>query len=396
MSQQGKSSKRYSQTIETYLTKKYWNKFRPFIKNKETPFLVMDLKIVKKNYTRLQHAMPYAKIYYAVKANPATEIISLLADLGSNFDIASINELDQIMEAGVPPERISFGNTIKKQKDIDYAFQKGLRLFACDSKEELKKIAASAPGSKVFFRLLTEGSGADWPLSKKFGCHPSMIYNLVIMARDMNLVPYGISFHVGSQQRDIGQWDNAISQCKYLFTTLKEEKIYLKNINLGGGLPSRYRVKTQGLKKYAMEITRFLKEDFGDKMPEISIEPGRSLVADAGIIVSEIILISKKSASDMFKWIYLDIGKFNGLIETLDESIQYPIFSERQGKRKEVILAGPTCDSMDILYENFKYKLPENLRIGDRLYINSAGAYTRSYSSVEFNGFPPLKMYILR
>jgi ornithine decarboxylase len=382
--------------IENHFKKPYLNKLRKFIKNKETPFLVIDLKVIRKNYLKLKSGFPYAKIYYAVKANPAPEIISLLADLGSCFDVASIYELDRVMELGVSADRVSYGNTIKKEADIEYAYKKGVRIFACDSKEELKKLARSAPGSKIFFRLLMEGSGADWPLSKKFGCHPTMIYNLVHMAHDMKLCPWGISFHVGSQQRDIGQWDNAIAQCKYLFSALKQEGIQLKMINMGGGLPARYTKKTLSIRKYASEITRFLKEDFGNAMPHIVIEPGRSLVAEAGIILTEVVLVSKKSSTDLYKWVYLDIGKFNGLIETLDESIKYPIFSERRGPEREVILAGPTCDSVDILYENFKYKLPDNLKVGDKLYIASTGAYTKSYSSVEFNGFPPLKMYIMR
>jgi ornithine decarboxylase len=381
---------------ESLYGKVTWQKFRNFIRNKESPFLVIDLNTIKKNYNQLKRLMPFASIYYAVKANPAVEIISLLADLGSSFDVASVPELERVLETGVTPDRISFGNTIKKEKDIEYAYKQGIRMFACDSREELKKIDRSAPGSKVFFRLLTEGSGADWPLSKKFGCHPSMIYELVLMARDMDIIPYGISFHVGSQQRDIGQWDNAISQVKYLFSSLAEEKVKLEMINLGGGLPAQYRTRTQSLKKYTAEITRFLKEDFGEDLPEIIIEPGRSLVAEAGLIVCEVVLISKKSSTDLFDWVYLDVGKFNGLIETLDEAIKYPIVSEKSSVLEEVILAGPTCDSMDILYEHFKYSLPEDLEIGDRLYILSSGAYTKSYSSVEFNGFPPLKMYILR
>jgi len=386
----------YASIVSEYFSKKTWQKIKNFVQNKETPFLIMDLSVVKRNYNRLKRLLPYAQIFYAVKANPAVEIISLLADLGSSFDVASVPELDRVLEAGVSPDKISFGNTIKKEKDIAYAYRQGVTLFACDSREELKKIERAAPGSKVFFRLLTEGSGADWPLSKKFGCHPSMIYELVLMARDMNVEPFGISFHVGSQQRDIGQWDNAIAQCRYLFDSLKEDKIELKMINLGGGLPAQYRTHTQSLKKYAEEITRFLKEDFGDNMPKIFIEPGRSLVAEAGVVVSEVVLISKKSKADLFPWVYLDIGKFNGLIETLNEAIKYPIICEKPGFLTETILAGPTCDSMDILYENFKYRLPEDITIGDKVFILAAGAYTKSYSSVEFNGFPPLKMYILR
>jgi len=213
----------------------------------------------------------------------------------------------------------------------------------------------------------------------------------------MNLIPYGLSFHVGSQQRDIGQWDDAIAQCRYLFTSLEDADISLKMINLGGGLPAKYLRPTYGIEIYAKEITRFLKEDFGENMPEILIEPGRSIAGEAGVIVSEIIMISKKSTSNHYSWVYLDIGKFGGLIETMNEAIKYPIFTDTLQNSlndlEEVILAGPTCDSADILYEKFHYRLNKSIKEGDRVYILSAGAYTASYSSIEFNGIPPLQVY---
>ena len=148
------------------------------------------------------------------------------------------NELDQLIKLGIEPDRISYGNTIKKERDIRYFYECGVRLFVTDSEQDLRKIAVHAPGSKVFFRLLTEGKGADWPLSRKFGSHPDMTYSLAILARDLGLEPYGLSFHVGSQQRDIGAWDDAISKCTYLFQSLKKDQnISLKMINMGGGFP---------------------------------------------------------------------------------------------------------------------------------------------------------------
>jgi ornithine decarboxylase len=220
-----------------------------------------------------------------------------------------------------------------------------------------------------------------------------MVFSLAKKAKELGLIPYGISFHVGSQQRDVGKWDDAISQCRYLFESLKKEGIELKMINMGGGLPSRYISPTMGIGEYAKEITRFLNEDFPEGIPEILIEPGRSLVGDSGTIVAEVVLISKKARVSPYRWVYLDIGKFSGLIETLDEAIKYPIYTEAEGKETEVILAGPTCDSMDILYEDYKYNLPISLKEKDRVYILTTGAYTASYSSVYFNGFPPLKVY---
>lgn len=374
-------------------------KIRNFAKNKETPFLVIDLKRVAQGFKELQSSMRGAKIYYAVKANPNDEVLLLLNTLGSYFDVASRYEIDQLLKLGISPDRLSFGNTIKKEKDIAYAYEKGIRLFTTDSHSDVKKLAKHAPGSMITFRLLIDGEGADWPLSRKFGAHPDMIYRLIKEAKRLKLDPYAVSFHVGSQQRDIGQWDSAIARCRYLFDALKADNIHLRAINLGGGFPAKYIQPTASTKEYARLIKQYLKEDFGSDDLEIILEPGRSIAGDAGIIFSDVVLISNKSETLDTRWVYLDIGKFSGLIETLNEAIKYPISVEGKEKAKKkspVILAGPTCDSCDILYENYQYQLPDNLKEGDTINIFSTGAYTTSYSSVNFNGFPPLTVYILK
>ncbi|WP_372739656.1 type III PLP-dependent enzyme [Neptunomonas sp.] len=379
------------------LSPENWNKIKAFSDNKETPFIVVDLNTVREKYVELKQGFDYARIYYAVKANPAKEVLSLLADLGSNFDIASIYELDKVLECNVSADRCSFGNTIKKRKDIAYFYEKGVRLFSTDSEADLRNIAEFAPGSRIYVRILTEGSeGADWPLSRKFGCSPEMAIELAALAKELGLDPYGISFHVGSQQREIDAWDGAIAKVKVVFERLfSEHGIALKMINMGGGFPAQYIQKTNDFSTYVEEITRYLTEDFPDLVPEVILEPGRSLLGDSGVIVSEIVLISRKSQTAMERWVYTDVGKFNGLIETLDECIKYPLYTECEGEEEAVVLAGPTCDSMDIMYENHKYELPLSLEIGDRLYWMATGAYTSSYCSVEFNGFPPLKTYFI-
>ncbi|MDD5039573.1 MAG: type III PLP-dependent enzyme [Patescibacteria group bacterium] len=384
--------------LERYMTREEFEKIKQFGKGKETPFLVVSLSKVAQKYDELKKNFPYGKIYFAIKACPIDEVISLLHARGSCFDVASPNEIDKVLRLGVPPEKISFGNTIKKERDIAYAYQKGVRLFATDAPSDVEKLARQAPGSKVFMRIMCEGGNADWPLSKKFGAHPDLIYKIAQRVQEAGLIPYGVSFHVGSQQRDIGQWDNAIAQTKYLFESLRKDKgITLRMINLGGGLPASYIQPTQPLTTYAKEITRFLREDFGDNMPEILIEPGRSIMAEAGVIVTEIVMVSKKSTSANISWVYFDAGKFNGLIETMNESIKYPIFVDgpKSKETKEVILAGPSCDSMDTLYETYKYKLPKDIKEGDRAYVLSTGAYTASYCSVFFNGFSPMKFYVM-
>jgi len=386
----------YHFPLQDYISNEKFEKIKSFSERKETPFLLIDLNIIKGKFLELQKRLPFSKIYYAIKANPLPEVLTLLKELGSNFDIASIQELDLVLGLGISPDRVTYGNTIKKSKHIKYAYDKGVRIFASDSEEDLINISENAPGSKVFFRILADNTSADWPLSKKFGAHLDLIFNLVVKCKEKGMEPYGLSFHVGSQQRDVGQWESALSKCSSLFNLLEEEKgIKLKMINLGGGLPSHYNYPIGSIEEYSKEIERYLHDYFGDELPEIFIEPGRSIVGDSGIIISEVVLVSSKTKMDKSRWVYLDIGKFGGLMETLDELIKYPIYTEKTGDAREVILAGPTCDSMDILYEKYKYLMPETLSVGDKVYFFTTGAYTQSYSSISFNGFPPLKAYIL-
>ncbi|HKI61768.1 MAG TPA: type III PLP-dependent enzyme [Mariprofundaceae bacterium] len=383
--------------IEDYYDPEKFADIKKFADTQETPFVVIDRRIIKEHYNDLSGNFPFAKIYYAVKANPGNEILTLLRDQGSCFDIASPYELDKVMALKVSPDRCSYGNTIKKRKDIRYFYEKGVRLFVSDSELDLRNIAQEAPGSRIYIRLLTEGSHtADWPLSRKFGCPTDMAIDLLLLAKELGLEPYGLSFHVGSQQRDISAWDSAIDKVKTIFDWLKKEHdVQLKMINMGGGFPANYLNRTNDLATYAEEIKYYLHEDFGDDLPEIILEPGRSLCSNAGVLVSEVVLVSRKSQSALHRWVYTDVGKFSGLIETLGEAIKYPIYTEKTGEEEECVLAGPTCDSADIMYEDYKYELPLSLEIGDRLYWFSTGAYTTSYSAVEFNGFPPLKQYFV-
>ena len=381
----------------SYYSPAEWDKVLTFAATRETPFLVVLLDRVRRKFEEFRMGFPGAKIYYAVKANPGDELLTLLRDLGSYFDIASIYELDKVLALGISPERLSFGNTIKKARHVREAYDKGVRLFATDCEADIRNLAREAPGSRIFFRLLMDAvtSDSDWPLSRKFGCQPRMLTELVPLAADLGLDPYGVSFHVGSQQREIPAWDAAIAQARALFEWTKGKNIHLKAINMGGGFPADYLIKSNALSVYAEEINRYLGSHFGDAIPEIYLEPGRGLVGDAGVLASEVVLISKKSKTDLKRWVYTDVGVFNGLMETIDESIKYPVYTGKEGETGDVIMAGPTCDSLDIIYEHFKYQLPLSLAIGDRIYWLSTGAYTASYSSVEFNGFPPLTTYYL-
>jgi len=360
------------------------------------PCLVVDLDVVRDNYTSFAKALPDTRVFYAVKANPAPEVLSLLASLGSCFDTASVVEIEQALAAGATPDRVSFGNTIKKERDIARAFALGVRLFAVDCEAEVEKIARVAPGSKVFCRILCDGTGADWPLSRKFGCAPEMAPRVLEHAHRLGLSAYGVSFHVGSQQGNPGMWDGALKSASEIFRDLAERGIQLQMVNLGGGFPTRYLKNVPAVKAYGQAIFRALSKHFGNRIPETIIEPGRGMVGNAGVIEAEVVLVSKKSEDDSVRWVFLDIGKFNGLAETTDEMIRYPIRTAADGSSTTpCVIAGPSCDSVDVLYEKEPYQLPISLEIGSKVLIEGTGAYTTTYSSVGFNGFPPLESFVI-
>jgi ornithine decarboxylase len=374
------------------------DRIRDFLsrRTEDGPCLVLDLDIVRGNYLALARALPDTRVFYAVKANPAPEVLNLLTALGSCFDVASLGEVEMVLQTGAGPERISYGNTIKKERDIARAFELGVRLFAVDSMAEVDKVARAAPGSRVFCRILCDGDGADWPLSRKFGCAPELAPDILEHAKRHGLHAYGVSFHVGSQQMNPDAWDAALAASAEIFRACAERAIVLGMVNLGGGFPARYLKKVPTVERFGAAIFRALSKHFGNRLPETIIEPGRGLVGSAGAIEAEVVLISRKSAGEEVRWVYLDIGKFGGLAETMEEAIRYPIRTPRDGDvTAPCIIAGPTCDSADVLYEKQPYALPVSLEIGDKVLIEGTGAYTTTYSTVAFNGFPPLRSYVI-
>ncbi|MFD1333086.1 type III PLP-dependent enzyme [Methylopila musalis] len=366
-------------------------------KNSDQPILVVDSEIVRDNFAKIARALPDTRVFYAVKANPAPEILQLLADMGSCFDCASVVEIDMALATGVTADRISFGNTIKKERDVAAAFARGVGLFAVDCREEVEKVARQAPGARVFCRILADGAGAEWPLSRKFGCVPEMAADVLEHAHRNGLTAYGVSFHVGSQQNNVGAWDGALASAAAIFRDCAERGIALSMVNLGGGFPTRYLKDIPAVDAYGESIFEGLRRHFGNRIPETIIEPGRGMVGNAGVIEAEVVLVSKKSdAADELRWVYLDIGKFGGLAETMDEAIRYPIRTGRDGDDvSPCVLAGPTCDSADVMYEKAPYALPVSLEIGDKVLIEAAGAYTTTYAAVAFNGFAPLASVVI-
>ncbi len=356
-----------------------------------TPCLVLDVDRVEENFRALRRALPLARIYYAVKANPAVPVLERLVRLGSSFDAAGIEEVEACLSVGAAPEAISFGNTIKKVSAIRRAHAAGLSLFAFDSAEELAKLAEHAPGARVYCRILVENEGAEWPLSRKFGTTVESARDLMIRAGELGLDPYGLSFHVGSQQTRTDAYEAAIGRVGMLFTDLRRAGVEVKMVNLGGGFPARYSTEVPDIDSFALAITRALTAAFGNALPEIAVEPGRYIVGDAGVVSSEVVLVSQRTAGDPLRWVYLDIGRFGGLAETEGESIRYRITTPHDGEPTgPVAIAGPTCDGADILYERSSYRLPLALTHGERVELLATGAYVSTYASQGFNGFAPL------
>ena len=354
------------------------------------PTLVLDVDRVETQYHALKAGLGHADIHYAVKANPHRDILSRLVALGSHFDAASRGEIELCLSLGAKPHTVSYGNTVKRSADIAYAHAVGITLFSADADEELEKIAEHAPGAQVYIRLIVEMSQADWPLSRKFGCDRDTALRLLDYAKALGLHPVGFSFHVGSQTRRADMWGPTLEQLAKIWDAAKTAGHDLTLLNIGGGFPAFYGEAIEAPTDYATRVMELVTSHFG-RVPRIMAEPGRGLVAEAGVIVAEVVLTARKSDRDMHRWVYLSIGRFSGLAETEGEAIRYQFITPRDGDPVgPCIVAGPSCDSADVLYEKRPMNLPLTLKSGDKVIIRNTGAYTSTYSSVCFNGFPPL------
>jgi ornithine decarboxylase len=375
------------------------NKIEQYIRQNtfSRPTLVLDVDQVEENYKQLKKGLGSAHIHYAVKANPQKEILERLVHLGSRFDAASMGEIVMCIDAGAKPEHISFGNTVKRVEDIQYAYMRGIRLFAVDSMEEAMKVAQYAPGSDVFVRILVDATEAEWPLSKKFGCDKGMAVNVFDASKIHGLNPIGISFHIGSQTRHPEMWDDTLAKMADVWNMIKGLGYNLTMLNLGGGFPAYYGKDITDSDKYGAYLVDAVEKHFGD-VDYLMAEPGRGMVGNAGYMAASVLLVSQKSNIDTQRWVYLDVGKFSGLAETDEEAIKYQfVVPDKDGypDTEKFVMAGPTCDSADVLYSEHKVTLPATIAAGDKIIIKNCGAYTTTYSTVAFNGFPPLGVVVL-
>ncbi|MEZ5321120.1 MAG: type III PLP-dependent enzyme [Microthrixaceae bacterium] len=355
-----------------------------------TPVLALDISAIREQYHALVKAIPDAQVFYAMKANPHPAVLRALVDEGCGIDAASLNEIHDALKAGVAPGDISYGNPVRRASDVAAAHDEGVSVFTVDDESELDKVLRHAPGSLVSVRVLTDGDGAAWPLSRKFGTDTASATRLVQRARDAGH-PIGMTFHVGSQQALPDAWDDALAAVAAALEPVHLDPGERISVNLGGGLPGRLDDPTPDLAAYADTIHRAIDRHLDRALVDLAIEPGRFLVSDAGVIETEVLGVVDRPGQRTTRWAFLDVGLFQGLSEVGTETIRYPITSDRVGPTVPTVLAGPTCDSTDVLYEQRPVDLPESLRSGDRLRLYGTGAYTVSCST-EFNGFEPLRV----
>jgi ornithine decarboxylase len=359
----------------------------------DVPTLVLDIDKVESNYQELRAGMPTAHIHYAVKANPHPDILSRLVKLGCKFDAASTQEIKMCLDAGAKPSDISYGNTIKRAQDIAWAWHNGIKLFSADSEEELHKLSQHAPGCQVFIRLLVSSAEAEWPLSRKFGCSTSYAIPLLDLARALGLDPVGLSFHVGSQTKHPYMWYDCLDTVAAIWHDARAEGHDLWLLNIGGGFPAYYGVDITDSRTYGAILMAEVEQRF-EGVEYIMAEPGRGMTGSAGALSAECVLVSRKTPGDPVRWVYLNVGRFSGLAEAEGESIKYQftVLDKESEPTSPCIVAGPTCDSADVLYERNKVDFPVSLTSGDRVIIWTCGAYTSTYSTIAFNGFPPLQV----
>jgi len=347
----------------------------------ETPFLLIDKDKVREKASLIGRHIKKSRVFYAVKANPDIEILRYLNKLNMNFEIASEGELEILSSIGVKPSRIISSNPVKSLKFLRIAASYGVHSVSFDSEDEVDKLAEFIPHCNVYVRLSVPNEGSEWPLSKKFGVELDEAVYLLSYARDKGLNPVGVTFHVGSQCTNIYNWNIALDKAKTLWDLAKKKGIRLKLLNIGGGYPIRYTKNVIGIEAIEKNVDSLIFERFPGDI-EVHIEPGRAVVGDAGIFVTTVIGKAKRDDED---WVYLDVGVFNGLMESVGGiKYSYLVESHKQTRpRKQWTVAGPSCDSFDVIDKNVTLPEPQ---VGSLMLILSSGAYTVSYAS-EFNGF---------
>jgi len=348
-------------------------------KGYQRPFLLVDSNIIRRKAQRFIAAMPRVRPHYAVKANPDERVLNTLIDEGVGFEIASIAELDLLLKLGVPAAEVFYSNPMKSRAYIEYAAAKGVEWYVLDSIEELRKIVSIKPDAKMYLRIDTPNIGSDWPLAGKFGTHLADINEIIHEAVRLKADLAGVTFHVGSQCRNPQNWRVGIERAKKVFAEMRRVGLNPRLLNVGGGYPVRHVKPIPSIEGIAEVINDAIAD-----LPEsihVMAEPGRYLVSDSAYFVCRVVGTATRNGK---RWMYWDAGMFGGVIE-MTEGLRYEILTDRKGNSIPWSIAGPTCDSVDILMHELM--LPNDIQEGDFIYIPNAGAYTTAYAS-NFNGFP--------
>jgi len=353
-----------------------------------SPLLVVDCEQVRRQYRALRDALPGVDLHYALKPLPHASVVATLRDEGAFFDLATTGEVELVKAQGIAPERCIHTHPIKRDSDIRDALRFGVTTFVADNPDEIRKFARYRKRAELLLRVCFRSPTAVCDLSKKFGCEPGAVLGLIEQARKLGVRVKGLSFHVGSQATDPSKYIEAIQAC----TNLVAEALLaglpaLEVLDIGGGFPVPYTDAVMPIDEFCAPIRAALA-----KLPKhvrVLAEPGRFIAAPAAIAVSTVM---GKAKRDGRWWYYLDDGLYGSYSGQLFDHAKYPVAALRQdGELFESVLAGPTCDSIDVIDDTIQ--LPE-LEVGDLVVGRMMGAYTWA-SATDFNFFKRAKVVVM-
>ncbi|ANY10393.1 ornithine decarboxylase [Pseudonocardia sp. HH130630-07] len=361
-----------------------------------TPFLALDPGVARERYRALRAAFgDAARILYAVKACPEPAVLRALAGEGAGFDVASQGEIALCLAAGADPADLQHGNPVRGPGAAGLAAASGVRRFVTDSAEDVDALAAEVPGARVQVRLSVDDTGSATPFHGKFGALPGTAVALLRRAAERGLEPAGVTFHAGSQQTRPQTYATAVALA---LAVAGRAGLRRPELDLGGGWPVGYRSEVAGPGEFATAVRGAVDAAIAGGAVEavtLLLEPGRAVVAPAGVLRATVLRVSRRPGIDHRRWVYLDVGRYQGLAETEGEAIGYPVrVPGRTGAAGPCVLAGPTCDGDDVIYRRTPVALPLDLAAGDVVDLLHTGAYTSSYASVGFNGFGPLEVVV--
>ncbi len=363
---------------------------RTELKKHKTPFMLIRKSILKRQYQLFKKHLPNVGIYFAIKANPHPDIIKTFVELGSNFDVASAAEMNSVLDLGASPERIIFANPIKAVDDIQTARKRRVNFMVFDNEPELYKIAKHCPGASVLLRIKVGNIGSLVELSLKFGADPDQAVFLIKKAKQLGLSPLGISFHVGSQCTNAGNYLHALEISSDIFQESKKEGIPLTLLDLGGGFPIRHfdRDTHPHFETIARQI-RSERQCLFSKEVKFIAEPGRFLVGPAGTLVTEVVGRTFRNNKNYY---YLNDGIYGDFSGIVFDHCKYEFKTLRRGQKFLSTLAGPTCDSFDTI--SISEELPE-LDVANVVYVKNIAAYSSASAGSRFNGFSPAKIVMV-